>query len=107
MSTQDFLVIWGCTFVVMLACRIVPVFALRGRSLPPRVVEGLNFIPPAAFAALVANDLFSPTMFASGLWGGLFPLIAAAIVFVVAWRTKSLMWCCVAGVAAYLALSLV
>ena len=107
MSTQEFLVIWGCTFIVMLACRIIPVFTLRGRALPPRGIEGLNFIPPAAFASLVANDLFSPTMFAGGTWAGLFPLLAAAVVFGIAWKTKSLMWCCVGGVMAYLALSLV
>ncbi len=107
MSAQEFLVIWGCTFVVMLSCRIIPVFSLRGRTLPPRVVEALNFIPPAAFAALVANDLFSPTMFSAGLWNGIFPLLAAAVVFAIAWKTKSLMWCCIGGVVAYLALSLI
>lgn len=107
MSTQDFLVIWAGTFVAMFACRAIPIFALRGRALPPRVVEALNFIPPAAFAALVANDLFSPTMFSAGLWAGAFPLLAATIVFAIAWKTKSLMWCCVGGVVAYLALSLI
>lgn len=107
MSAQDFLVIWAGTFVAMFACRAIPIFALRGRALPPRVAEALNFIPPAAFAALVANDLFSPTMFASGIWPGLMPVVAAAIVFAIARKTGSLMWCCVGGVVAYLALSLI
>ena len=39
--------------------RIAPAFALRGRTLSPRVTEALGYIPPAAFAALVANDLIS------------------------------------------------
>lgn len=107
MSTTDFLVIWGLSFVIILACRAIPAFALRGRTLPPRVVEGLGYIPPAAFAALVANDLFSPTMFANGIWAGLMPLVAAGIVAGVAAKTRSLMWCCVVGVIAYLLLSFI
>lgn len=107
MSTQDFLVIWGCTFAVMLACRIIPVFALRGRSLPPRVVEGLNFIPPAAFAALVTNDLFTPGMFDAGIWPGAAPIAAAGVVVLVAWKTRSMLWCCIAGVVSYVLLALV
>lgn len=107
MSAQDFLVVWACTFAVMLACRIIPAFALRGRSLSPRVVEGLNFIPPAAFAALVTNDLFTPGMFDAGVWPGAAPLVAAAIVVLVAWRTRSMLWCCISGVASYALLALV
>ena len=103
MSAQDFLVIWAGTFVAMFACRAIPIFALRGRALPPRVVEALNFIPPA----LVPHALFSPTMFASGIGPGLIPVVAAAIVFAIARKTGSLMWCCVGGVVAYLALSLI
>ena len=36
----------------MLACRVIPLFALKGRSLPEGVERALGFIPPAAFAAL-------------------------------------------------------
>ena len=107
MSTNELLLVWAGTFIVILACRVVPIFALRGRSLPPRVIDALNLIPPAAFAALVANDLFSPSAFADSLWAGVMPLIAAVVVFLVAWRTKSILWCCVCGVAAYLVLSFV
>ena len=107
MSASELLLIWAGTFVVISACRVVPIFALRGRALPPRVIEALNLIPPAAFAALVANDLFSPSSFADGPWAGVMPLLAAAVVLLVAWRTKSMLWCCVSGVAGYLALSLV
>ena len=57
MSTNELLLVWAGTLIVILACRVVPIFALRGRSLPPRVIDALNLIPPAAFAALVANDL--------------------------------------------------
>lgn len=107
MSASQFLVLWLSSFAFILACRVVPVVALRGRSLSPRVVEALGYIPSAAFAALVANDLLSPTMFDAGLWAGLMPLVAAGVVVFVAWRTRSMLWCCVAGVVAYVLLSLV
>ena len=107
MSTSEFLDIWLVSFAVILACRVVPNFVLRGRALPKRVVDALGYIPPAAFAALVANDLVSPTMFNAGTWSGLMPLVAAAIVVVVANRTNSMLWCCVAGVASYLLLGLI
>ena len=107
MTAQDFLAIWPPIFAVILACRVVPIFALRGRELPTRAVEALGFIPPAAFAALVANDLLSPGMFASGIWPAAMPLVASAVVVVVAWRTKSLLGCAVAGVVSYALLTLI
>lgn len=107
MSTTDFLIIWGLSFVIIFACRAIPIFVLRGRALPPRVVEGLGYIPPAAFAALVANDLFSTTMFDAGIWAGLMPIAASAIVLAVAAKTRSLMWCCIVGIIAFMALSLI
>ncbi len=95
------------TFGIVLACRVLPIFALRGRSLPEGVVRALGFIPPAAFAALVANDLFTPGALASGAWAALMPVVAAAIVVLVAQRTRSMLWCCVAGVVAYVLLGLI
>lgn len=107
MTTQEFLIIWAVSFAVIQLCRVLPIFTLRGRALSPRVTEALGFIPPAAFAALVANDLLSPTMFDAGLWAGLMPLVASAVVLVVAWRTRSMLWCCISGVVAYVLLSLI
>ena len=86
---------------------VAPAFALRGRTLSPRVTEALGYIPPAAFAALVANDLISPGAFDAGLWQGLIPWIAAAGVVAVAIKTKSMLWCCVSGIVFYIVLSLV
>lgn len=107
MTQSQFLILWLSTFAFILACRVLPALALRGRALSPRVTEALGYIPPAAFAALVANDLLSPTMFDAGVWHGLMPTVAAGIVVLVAWRTRSMLWCCVSGVAAYVLLSLV
>ena len=103
----DFLAIFACCTVTILACRVLPLFVLKGRQLPESVERALGYIPPAAFAALVANDLLSPGMFAGGLWPAAAPLVAAGVVVVVAWKTRSLVWCAVAGVVAYALLSLI
>ena len=73
----------------------------RAASCPRAWLSALGFIPPAAFAALVANDLLSPGMFDAGVWPAAMPLVAAAVVVVVARKTKSLLWCALAGCASY------
>ena len=63
MSWEQFwFVLIGCV-LAMWACRVIPLFLLKGRELPPRLAQALGFIPPAAFAALVANDLLNPGRF--------------------------------------------
>ncbi|MFR7732557.1 MAG: AzlD domain-containing protein [Collinsella sp.] len=79
----------------------------RRNTVRPRVTEALGYIPPAAFAALVANDLISPGAFDAGLWQGLIPWIAAAGVVAVAIKTKSMLWCCVSGIVFYIVLSFI
>ena len=92
---QDFAIVFATCLVTMLVCRCVPLFVLKGRQLPEGLARALGFIPPAAFAALVANDL----------WPAAMPLAAAAVVVAVAWKTKSLLWCAIAGCASYAALA--
>ena len=101
MSWEEFwFVLIGCV-LAMWACRVVPLFLLKGRELPPRLAQALGFIPPAAFAALVANDLLNPGMFDAAA----IPLVAAVASALVAVKTKSLLWTAVAGVAVYAALA--
>ena len=107
MPVNEFLVLWLSSWAAIAFFRIAPAFALRGRTLSPRVTEALGYIPPAAFAALVANDLINPGAFDAGLWRGLVPWIAAAGVVPVAIKTKSMLWCCVSGIVFYIVLSLV
>lgn len=101
MSWTDFAFIGVACAITMVICRVVPVFALRGRNLPGWLSQALNFIPPAAFAALIANDLFSPTMFDAGIWPAAIPLVATVAVIAVAIKTKSLVWCIIVGVGIY------
>ena len=107
MSWGDFLIVFGCCAVTMLACRVIPLFALKGRSLPEGVERALGFIPPAAVAALVATDLLTPGMFDAGLWPAAEPLLAAVAVIMVSVVTKSLLWSAVTGVAVYALLSMI
>ena len=107
MPVNEFLVLWLSSWAAIAFFRIAPAFALRGRTLSPRITEALGYIPPAAFAALVANDLVSPGAFDAGLWPALVPWIAAAGVVVVAVKTKSMLWCCVSGIVLYIVLSLI
>lgn len=102
MSATEFLIFYVCVLAVILACRCVPLLTLKGCELSPRVSEALGLIPPAAFAALVANDLFDPSTGPS--WTA---LVAAAAVVVVARRTGSLIWCALVGMASFALLSLV
>ena len=56
MGWGDYFIVLGCCAITMLVCRVVPLFVLKGKELPEGVGQALGFIPPAAFAALVAND---------------------------------------------------
>ena len=107
MSWGEFWVVLVVCGLTMLACRVLPLFLLKGRELPAWATRALGLIPAAAFAALVANDLLAPGMFAQGLWPAAIPLIVAAVVVVVALATRSLLWCAVTGVAVYALLLLI
>lgn len=101
MSWSDFALLLICCGATMLACRILPLFLLKGKKLPESINEALGYIPPAVFAALVANDLFAPDMFNAGVIQAVIPLIASVFVVIVAMKTKSLLWSAVVGVVAY------
>ena len=107
MSWADFAIITLSVAAAMLACRVIPVFALKGRTLPANAVRLLNLIPPAAFGALVANDLIMLESWAAGPWPALIPWISALLVFIVGYKTKSLVWCIIVGVASYALLTLI
>lgn len=106
MTLNQFAIVWLATLATILACRVIPIFVLKNRDMPESLQKALGLIPPAAFAALVANDLLSPDMFSQGLWAGLEPLLSAVLVLFVARKTHSLIWCAVVGVTAYAVLSI-
>ena len=104
MPLSEFFIVFLCCAITMLICRCAPLMLLKGKKLPESVERMLGFIPPAAFAALVANDLLTPGMFDAGVWPAAAPLVAALAVVVVARLTKSLLVCGIVGCAAFAAL---
>lgn len=101
MSWLDFFIILAGCAITMLICRVAPVFLLKGKELPEKVKEALGFIPPAAFAALVANGLCDPEAFALNPFQAFIPIIASLVVVPVAIKTKSMLWCIVVGVGVF------
>lgn len=101
MSWTEYLVILVLCSAFILACRVIPLFVLKGRSLPSSLVTALGMIPPAAFAALVANDILDPGMFLDGIWPAAAILLASACVIFIAIKTRSLLWSALGGVVSY------
>lgn len=101
MPTNEFVILYVSVLVTMLLSRCVPLFVLKGRTLSPRLTEALGLIPPAAFAALVANDLFQPDVLAQRPLEGMLPFVAAIPVLAVAKRTQSLIWSALVGMVTY------
>jgi branched-subunit amino acid transport protein len=99
MSWASYLIILGCCMATILVCRVVPALALKGRELPARLEQALELIPPAAFAALVANDLLNLDLLTTSPIQFALPWFASLAVVVVAIKTRSLTWCIIVGVA--------
>ena len=79
-----------------LAMRASMVTLLAGRTLPTRLEQALGLVAPAVLAGLVAQTLFldGGELRGFGSW-----YIAAAAAAVVAWRTRSMGWTLVVGMA--------
>ena len=79
--------------------RLLPVWLLSTKALPPLVAAWLRYVPVAVLAAM----LFPALVIADGQvalgWGNLF-LWAALPTLLVAWKTRSLFGSVVAGVMA-------
>lgn len=107
MSRETFLGLWLALLAVMLTCRCLPLLLLRGRELPERVERALSLIPAAAFAALVANDLIQPDVYAASPAAAPPVALSSLAVLLVARKSGSLLWCAVTGMAAYALLGMV
>ena len=101
MNLTDFIIIAIITILCQFLFRTLPVLVFAHRSLPEWLEKMLGYIPVAAFAALVANDLFKPDQFAAGWAVNLLPLLASIPVIIVARKTRSLLLCIVVGVACF------
>ena len=69
--------------------RVLPVWSLSSRSLPPFLSSWLRYIPVSVMAAMVFPSLFIQDQQINVGLDNVF-LLAAFPTFLVAWRTKSL-----------------
>jgi branched-subunit amino acid transport protein len=94
------LIITGMALVTYFT-RVTMVAAL-GREMPPLLRRWLRYVPPAVLAALIAPAVMAPQgTLEIGLstWAALAGAVAA-------WRTRSVWWTLVVGMAAFWALRL-
>jgi len=85
--------------VVTYAIRLSLIGALGRVTLPPLLIRGLRFVPPAVLTAIIVPELVLP--------GGTFDfslgnarLLAGGLAMLVAWRTKSVIFPVIAGMVA-------
>jgi len=86
-QTTIFLTIVGMGVVTYLP-RLLPVWVLSQRTLPPLAVAWLRFVPVAVLAALLLPGLVMPEERLDLSFNNLY-LWAAIPAIVVAWRTRS------------------
>lgn len=99
MTSQQLQLILGMAVVTYLP-RVLPMLVLSNRSIPEKVSKWMSFIPVSIFAALIFSDIF--------FWESQFnadpisniKLIPSVIVFLVAYKTKNLLWSMVLGISA-------
>ncbi|API88747.1 branched-chain amino acid transporter [Marinilactibacillus sp. 15R] len=78
--------------VVTYIPRLLPMLLLSKKEISPSFSRWMTYIPVSIFAALVASDIF--------FWNGSFnvnpginiKLVPSILVFLVAYKTKSLLW---------------
>jgi len=69
--------------------------------LPPAMIRGLKYVPPAVLTAIIVPAVFiQDGEFSAGLNNAY--LIGAIVSVLIAWRTKSLLWTITVGMAVFL-----
>ncbi|MBC9824355.1 MAG: AzlD domain-containing protein [Carnobacterium inhibens] len=99
MTSQQVQLIFGMALVTYLP-RVLPMLVLSNRSVPEKISKWMSFVPVSIFAALIFSDVF--------FWESQFnvnpivniKLLPSVLVFIVAYKTKSLLWSMVLGIAA-------
>jgi len=69
--------------------RMLPVWLLAGRTLPPLVVTWLRYVPVAVLSALLVPDLLLREGRIDLSWSNLYFWVSLP-TFLVAWKTRSL-----------------
>lgn len=85
-----YLIILGMALVTYIP-RMLPLVVLNKLELPPLLVSWLRLIPPAVLGALTAQSIFVRNNGVTFSWRNIY-FLAAIPCFVVAFKSKSLMW---------------
>jgi branched-subunit amino acid transport protein len=88
-STQHFFLIILC-FIVAFIPRFMPLAFFRTRKIPNWFNEWMGYIPIALFTSLVVKDLCITSSYTLSISGKAPELVAALIVFVIAYWTRSM-----------------
>lgn len=97
MTADQWILIIGMA-IVTFASRFFPVLFFAKRKISPALSRWMTYIPVSVFAALVASDIF--------FWEESFQLhplqniklLPSLVVFIIAYKTKSLLWSMVVGI---------
>ena len=88
-STQHFwLIILG--FIVAFIPRFIPLMLFTKRSIPEWFNEWMKFVPVSLFTALVVKDIFIDSASYALLLDKYSEMLAAVVVIIVAYRTRSM-----------------
>ncbi|MDA8441678.1 MAG: AzlD domain-containing protein [Peptococcaceae bacterium] len=90
-----YMIIAGMAIVTYLP-RMLPMVVLNRFELPPLLVRWLRLIPPAVLAALTAQSIFVRNTGVVFSWRNIY-LLAALPCFLVALKSRSLMWTVATG----------
>ena len=100
MSSFELIACIAGMFLVTYIPRVLPLFLFSGGTIPPRLEHWLRYVPPAIFGALVCSSVFLDNGSIRTDLHNL-ELIVSLIVFVIAFKTKSLFQCVFWGTLIY------
>ncbi|AYF92974.1 AzlD domain-containing protein [Apilactobacillus bombintestini] len=103
-STQHFFLIILC-FIVAFIPRFVPLSFFRTRKIPKWFNEWMGYIPIALFTSLVVKDLCITSSYTLSISGKAPELIAALLVFLIAYWTRSMAISVILGLASVMLLA--
>ena len=85
--------------VITFALRFSLIGALGKVTLPPLLIRGLRYVPPAVLTAIIVPELVLPDGTLDVSLGNA-RLLAGVLAALVAWRTKSVIYTVVVGMVA-------
>jgi branched-subunit amino acid transport protein len=95
---EEKLILWTILLMALVTVlpRLLPVWLLAGRDLPPLVVAWLRYVPVAVLAAMLAPELLLREGDVDLSWSNLYFWVSIPTLLV-AWKTRSLFLTVITG----------